>query len=182
MHVLSGHEGITGYLWASVRLAPALGTAPPFSAHVCCDQTAGWIKMPLGTEVGLEPRQIVLDGDPAPSKKGAQHPYFSAHVYCGRKAGLIKMQLDTEVGLGPGHTVLDGDSAPPLKIGDPAAPRFFDPCLSWPNDRPSQLLLSTCTNCRPKTVTDYQRNRPLYNFPLQNRTTVAAPGPFRSIS
>jgi len=27
---------------------------------------AGWIKMPLGTEVGLCPGDIVLDGDPAP--------------------------------------------------------------------------------------------------------------------
>jgi len=24
---------------------------PPFFAHVCCGQTAEWIKMPLGTEV-----------------------------------------------------------------------------------------------------------------------------------
>ena len=28
--------------------------------------TAGWIKMPFGTEVGLGPGHIVLDGDPAP--------------------------------------------------------------------------------------------------------------------
>jgi len=41
--------------------------APQFSAHVCCCQTAGWIKMPLGTEVGLG--DIVLDGDPAPLKR-----------------------------------------------------------------------------------------------------------------
>jgi len=39
---------------------------------------AGWIKMPLGTElteVDLGPGHIVLDGDPAPSAaKGAQQP------------------------------------------------------------------------------------------------------------
>jgi len=35
------------------------GTAPQFSAHVCCGQTAGWIKMPLGTMVGLGPGNIV---------------------------------------------------------------------------------------------------------------------------
>jgi len=28
-------------------------------AHVYCGQTAGWIKMPLGTEVGLGPGDIV---------------------------------------------------------------------------------------------------------------------------
>jgi len=33
---------------------------------VHCSQTAGRIKMKLGTQVGLDPRHIVLDGDPAP--------------------------------------------------------------------------------------------------------------------
>jgi len=43
------------------------------SAHVHCCQTAGWIKTALGTEVGLGPGHIVLDGDPAPLlKKGAE--------------------------------------------------------------------------------------------------------------
>jgi len=32
---------------------------------------AGWIKMPLGTEVCLGPGYVVLDGDPAsPTKRG----------------------------------------------------------------------------------------------------------------
>ena len=35
-------------------------------------QTVAWIKMPLGTEVGLGPGDIVLDGDPAPPRKRAQ--------------------------------------------------------------------------------------------------------------
>jgi len=26
---------------------------PQFSAHVCCGQTAGWIRMPLGVKVGF---------------------------------------------------------------------------------------------------------------------------------
>jgi len=42
------------------------GHNPQFSAHVCCGQTAGWIKMPLGTEVGLGPGHILLDRDLAP--------------------------------------------------------------------------------------------------------------------
>jgi len=45
------------------------GTAPlNFRAmpHVCCGQTAGCIRIPLGTEVGLGPGDIVLDGAPAP--------------------------------------------------------------------------------------------------------------------
>jgi len=54
---------------------PQRGTVPQFSAHVCCGQTAVWIKMPLGREVGLGPGDIVLDGDPAPlPQKEAQPP------------------------------------------------------------------------------------------------------------
>jgi len=43
-----------------------------FSAYVYCGQTAGWIKTALGTEVGLGPGHIVLDGDPAPLPKRVQ--------------------------------------------------------------------------------------------------------------
>jgi len=32
------------------------------------------MKTPLGTDVGLGPDHIVLDGDPAPPAKGAQQP------------------------------------------------------------------------------------------------------------
>jgi len=50
-----------------------------FSAHVCCDQMAGWIKMPLGTMVGLGPGNIVLDVDPAPPPRGTA-PQILAHL------------------------------------------------------------------------------------------------------
>jgi len=76
--------------------------------------------MPLGTEVGLGPGNIVLDGDPAPPtrKGGAQHPHFLAHVCCGQTVGWTKMPLGTEVGLSPGDIVLDGNpAAPPPKRG-----------------------------------------------------------------
>jgi len=33
---------------------------------------AGWIKMPLGTEVDLGPGHIVLDGAQLPPRKGGQ--------------------------------------------------------------------------------------------------------------
>jgi len=45
-------------------------------------QTAGWIKMKLGTEVGLGTGHSVLDGDPAASLPKGHSPHFSAHVYC----------------------------------------------------------------------------------------------------
>jgi len=88
-------------------------------------QTAGWINIPLGMEVGLGPGNIVLDGDPAPppcQKKGTT-PFlqFFAHVYCGQTAGWINMPLGMEVSLGPGHIVLDGDPAPLIRG---TAPQF----------------------------------------------------------
>ena len=45
------------------------------------DQGATWHG---GTEVGIGPGHIVLDGDPAPSSKGhSPSPQFSAHICCG---------------------------------------------------------------------------------------------------
>ena len=44
----------------------------------------GWIKEPLGTEVGLGPGDSVLDVDPAPHGKKHRSPHFSDHVYCGQ--------------------------------------------------------------------------------------------------
>jgi len=109
--------------------SPENGHCPPFSAHVSCGQTAGCIKMPLGTEVGLGRGNIVLHGDSTPpQKKGAQQPPLSA-LYCGQAAGWIKMPLGREVNLGPSHIVLDGDAALPQKgQGSPQ----FSACLLWP--------------------------------------------------
>jgi len=44
--------------------------------HFLIPRIPRWIKMPLGMEVGIGPGHIVLDGDPAPPWKGAQHPTF----------------------------------------------------------------------------------------------------------
>jgi len=57
------------------------GRTPNFSAHVYCDQTAGWMKLILGMVVGLSPGEFVLDGDPVPSPqrgdlRGANVPYI----------------------------------------------------------------------------------------------------------
>ena len=89
--------------------------------------------MALGTEVGLSPGDIVLDGDQSPSpKRGRSHPpQFSDHVYCGQTAGWIKMALGMEVGLGPGHIVLDGEPRFPPQKG--AEPPIFSPFLLWLN-------------------------------------------------
>jgi len=42
------------------------------------------MKTPLCTEVDFSPGHTVLDGDPAPPRKGHSSPFlFSTHVYCG---------------------------------------------------------------------------------------------------
>ena len=49
-----------------------------------CGQTVGWIKMPLGVEVGLGPGHIVLDGEPAssspPTKRGTPFNFWPMFV------------------------------------------------------------------------------------------------------
>jgi len=54
------------------------GTAPQFSAHICCGQMAGWIEMPVGREIGLGPSDIVSDGNPAarPQERGHSSQIF----------------------------------------------------------------------------------------------------------
>ena len=88
--------------------------------------------MPLGTEVGLDPGDSVLDGNPASFPPKVHSPQqFSAYTCCGHMAGWIKMLLGTEVGLGPGHIVLDGDGdAAPFPQRGTAL--NFGPCLLWP--------------------------------------------------
>jgi len=64
------------FVYDGVQLpSPKRGRSPQFSAHVYCGQAAAWIKMPLGTEVGFDPDDIVLNGDPAaPSPKRGRSP------------------------------------------------------------------------------------------------------------
>jgi len=61
----SRHCSFTRYRYhmsQRTQLPPKRGTAPPFSANVRSGQTVGWIKMRLGTEIGLGPA-------PPPQKK-----------------------------------------------------------------------------------------------------------------
>ena len=112
---------------------PKKGAVPPpqFSAHFYCGQTAGCIKMPLGTEVGIGLLDTMFAVDPATTrKKGTPTPtQFLAHVYCGQMAGWMKTPLGTEVDLSPGHIVLDGVPAPAKRAQQPP---LFGPCLLWP--------------------------------------------------
>jgi len=60
---------------------------------------AGWIEMPLGTEVDVGSGDIVLDENPTrPQRWEAQHPQFWS-TCCGQMATWIKVPLRTGVGL-----------------------------------------------------------------------------------
>jgi len=66
-------------LWPNGTQLPSLkkGQSPPVLVHVCCGQTAEWIKVTLGLEVGLGPGDIVFDRDPTPpEKRHSPHPIF----------------------------------------------------------------------------------------------------------
>jgi len=66
---------------------PQKGHSPRFSTHVPCNQTAEWIKMPLGMEVGLGPGDFMLDGDPAPPRKKGTASNF-------RPMSIVAKRLD----------------------------------------------------------------------------------------
>jgi len=58
---------------------------------VHCDQTVGQIKVKLVTQVSLGPGHIVLDGDPAPTPKGAKPPPIFGHF---RPMAVMAKRLD----------------------------------------------------------------------------------------
>jgi len=58
-----------GDKWSTSMVWPTLGPRTVRNRNKNCGQTAGWIKMSFGTEVGLGPGHIVLNGNPTPSPK-----------------------------------------------------------------------------------------------------------------
>ena len=113
--------------------SPKRGQSPQFSAHFCCCQTAGWMKMALGMEVGLGPGDFVLDGDPCsyPQNKGHTHHHLvfgpcllwpngwmdEDATWCGSRYRPRP------------HCVR---RALALRETGTAPPHLFGPCLLWP--------------------------------------------------
>jgi len=102
-----------------------------FSAHVYCGQTAAWIKMPLGTEVGLGLRDIVFDVDPATPRKRDTHP----HPIFGPCLLWPNDWMDEDAAWYGGrprprpHCTRRGPSS--RERGTAAPPPLFCPCLLW---------------------------------------------------
>jgi len=59
----------------------------PRPMSIDCGQTAGCIKMPFGTEEGLGPGHIVLDGEPSPQNREHSSPNF-------RSMSIVAKRLD----------------------------------------------------------------------------------------
>jgi len=108
---------------------PKRGRALQFSAHLCCGQRAGCIKMPLGVEVRLSPGDFVLDADPAPLPKNGAQP-----AICGPCLLWPKGWMDKDVTWYRGRPrpkrqcVTWRPSPPPEKK---AQPLIFGLCLLW---------------------------------------------------
>jgi len=115
---------------------PKRGQSPQFLAHVYRGQTPAWIKMPLGTEVGLDLDDIVLDGDPAPPPQkggGSPSPVFSSCLWWPN--GWMHQDA-TWYGGRPQPSGLCVKCGPsPLPQKDGGAPQFSAHvyCLLWPN-------------------------------------------------
>jgi len=126
------------------QLPQKKGTAPTqYLVHVCCGQMAGWIKLPFGMEVKLDPGDVLLLvrwGRSSPVLKRGTVPQFSVHVYCGQTAGWMKTPLGKEVDRPRLHCVRRDPAAP--RTGT-AAP-LFSAHVYCGSGRPSQLLLSSC--------------------------------------
>jgi len=86
-----------------------------------------WIKIPLGTEIGLVQRDIVLHGHPA-------------HLDSRTADGWMDQDA----------TWLDGDPARPLSEGAQLPSPICRPCLLWPNGWMDQDATWYCGRPRPR--------------------------------
>ena len=93
----------------SVRCLPVLSVCDvrTMRPNGWTDQDETWHAV-----IGLGSSHIVLDGELAPLRKGAQPPPIFGYFCCGQMAAWIMMSLGMELGLSPGDIVLDGDPAP----------------------------------------------------------------------
>ena len=111
---------------------PPNGYSPQFSAHLCCGQTAGWIKLPLGMEVGRSPGHVVLDGNPAPPRNGPSSPLPTFDPCLLWPNGWMNQDA-TSYGdkPWPRPRCVRWERPPPRKkVHNPS---IYGPCLLWPN-------------------------------------------------
>ena len=120
---------------------PQRGTAPQFSAHICCGHMTGWIKMPGRPQ---PKRHCVRSRPSCPSPKRGQSPPMFGPCLLWPNSWIDQDATWYGGRPRPGHIVLDGDPFPPSKKGAP----IFGPCLLWPNGLMDQG--TTCYVDRPR--------------------------------
>ena len=111
----------------------AVPTGPQFLAHVSCCQTAGWIKMQLGTEVNLGSGDFVLDGVADPPKSDTPPVFGSCVLWPNGWMDEDATWYQSSPRPRP-HCIRRGPSSP--RKGH-SSPPLFGPCLLWP-----RLLIS----------------------------------------
>ena len=123
--------------------------APPqFSYHLYCGQTAAWIKMPLGTGIGLGLRNIVFDVDPATPRAHSPLPNFGPRLL------WPNGWMDEDAawyGSRPRPRPHCTRRCPRSRESGTAAP-LFSAHVYCGHGHPSQLLLSSCWATVCKTV------------------------------
>ena len=108
-----------------------------FSAHVYCDQTAAWIKMPLGTASAYATLCSMWTQLPPERKGTPTATQFLAHVYCGQIPAWYGSRSRPRP-----HCTRRGPSS--RERGIAAPPPLFGLRLYCGHGRPSRLLLSSC--------------------------------------
>jgi len=131
------------------------GTNPQISAHVYCDHAAGFIRISLGTEVGLSVGDIVLDGDPAPPPlKGHSPPIFGSCPLWPN--GWMDQDATGHGGRpGPRRRCVRWEPSYPRKW---AQHPLFSAAVYCGHGRLSQLLLSSCALLGLEMVADGDSN------------------------
>jgi len=110
---------------------PQRGTALQFLAHICCGPTAGWIKMPLGMEVGLG-RGLCVRWDQAPhSRKRGRSPNFRPMSIVAKRLYVSEYHLHGGRPQPRRHCVRWGQAPHSQKRGRSLP--IFGPCLLWTN-------------------------------------------------
>jgi len=96
-------------------------------------------------------RHCVRWGPSSPPQKGAEPPNFRPMSIVANWLDGSRCHLVGELGLSSGHIVRRGPNYPSPAKGAQHPP-VFSAHVYCGHGRPSQLLLSSCTNSRPKTV------------------------------
>ena len=84
--------------------------------------------MKLRVEVSLDPGHIVLDGDPAPRKKGTQPPNFRPMTIVAKQLDRSRCHLLLRYASAQGILYYIGTPPP----NGPQQPPLFGPCVLWP--------------------------------------------------